>query len=415
MRPCVSVNLMTSGFCIIARSRAAPRKDKMAKLSRKNRLRTFAIWRCIERNRRRRIVLFSVMSLLTMRKKILLNLLLSLLGLVQSCASVAKPRHRSCRRFYRNPGWWQVVWNSYSDSRFKKTLRISRGTFQHILNHIRHLLTRENINEASISPEERLAICLYRLGRGDYYHTISQMLGLGIATICIIVSEVSHGLVSCLWANKVTKHLPTTEEMFINKMVDMEELWQFPYCWAAVDGCHIPIKCPPGGLESCKEYHNFKNFYSVVLMAFVDAKYRFIWASCGFPGNSHDAVVLQSTDLWQQMKEGDFIPKIGKEVHGKTVPPLILGDSAFPFQTWLIKPYTNAVLTPKQLYFNYRLSRARMVTEGAYGQLKGRWRVLLWKCEIIIIIISFYLNTIRITAKLMWSCIYMLLNLIYPN
>ena len=30
---------------------------------------------------------------------------------------------------------------------------------------------------------------------------------------------------------------------------------------------------------------------------------------------------------------------------------------------------------------SYRLSRARMVTEGAYGQLKGRWRVLLRKCE----------------------------------
>ena len=60
---------------------------------------------------------------------------------------------------------------------------------------------------------------------------------------------------------------------------------------------------------------------------------------------------------------------------------MIVGDSAFPMATWLMKPYTNAVLTPKQRYFNYRLSRARMVTEGAYGQLKGRWRVLLRKCE----------------------------------
>ena len=46
-----------------------------------------------------------------------------------------------------------------------------------------------------------------------------------------------------------------------------------------------------------------------------------------------------------------------------------------------MKPYTNAVLSPQQRYFNYRLSRARMVTEGAYGQLKGRWRVLLRKSE----------------------------------
>ena len=52
-----------------------------------------------------------------------------------------------------------------------------------------------------------------------------------------------------------------------------------------------------------------------------------------------------------------------------------------PFQPWLMKPYTNAALTPEERYFNYRLSRTRMVTEGAYGQLKGRWRVLLRKCE----------------------------------
>ena len=81
------------------------------------------------------------------------------------------------------------------------------------------------------------------------------------------------------------------------------------------------MKCPPGGLQACKEYHNFMNFYSTVLMAMVDSHYRFVWGSCGFPGNS------------------------------------------------------------QQRNFKYSLSRARMVTEGAYGQLKGRWRVLLRKSE----------------------------------
>ena len=38
-----------------------------------------------------------------------------------------------------------------------------------------------------------------------------------------------------------------------------------------------------------KQYYNFKNFYSAVLLALVDAKYRFIWASLGAPGNTHDS------------------------------------------------------------------------------------------------------------------------------
>ena len=54
-----------------------------------------------------------------------------------------------------------------------------------------------------------------------------------------------------------------------------DSLWQFRFCFGAVDGCHIPIKCPAGGLEANKEYHNFENFYSVVLMAVVDVQYRF--------------------------------------------------------------------------------------------------------------------------------------------
>ncbi|XP_028400782.1 protein ALP1-like [Dendronephthya gigantea] len=321
------------------------------------------------------------MYFLVMRKNMLLNILLSLMWLMQANSKVPIRRHRTCRRFFRNPGWWQTVWDTYSDARFKKTLRISRKTFQHILPPIRSRLERQNINEEPVTPEERLAICLYRLGRGDYYHTISQISGLGVSTERNIVCEVFLAIVECPWSSEVAKHLPTSKEMFKNKLVEMEGFWQFPFCWAAVDGCHIPIKCPPGGLESCKEYQNFKNFYSVVLMAFVDARYRFIWASCGFPGNSHDAVILQSTDLWQQIAEGVFFPQIGKRVMNRTLPPLVLGDSAFPLQSWLMKPYTDAVLTEEQRYFNYRLSRARMVTEGAYGRLKGRWRVLLRKCE----------------------------------
>ena len=110
-------------------------------------------------------------------------------------------------------------------------------------------------------------------------------------------------------------------------------------------------------------------------MAVVDAKYRFIWASVCYPGNSHDSIVLQSTHLWQEITENQAIPLIGKDVDSVNVQPVILGDRAFPLKSWLMKLYGNAVMTSQQKYFNYRLSRARMVTEAAYGQLKGRWRL----------------------------------------
>ena len=157
----------------------------------------------------------------------------------------------------------------------------------------------------------------------------------------------------------------------------MDELWQFPFTWAAVDDCHIPIKCPPGGNEACKEFHNFKNFYSFVLMSLVDAKYRFIWESCGSPGNSHDSIILQSTSLWIDIKDGMLLPNFMLRKDNVLVLPILLGDSAFPFETWLMKPFSKAVLSKQEIYFNYRLSRAKMVVECAYGQLKGRWRLLL--------------------------------------
>jgi hypothetical protein len=65
----------------------------------------------------------------------------------------------------------------------------------------------------------------------------------------------------------------------------MEERWQFPCCWAAIDGCHIPIKCPAGGGEAAKEYHNFKNFYSIVLMGLAHrCEISFYMGQCWFPG-----------------------------------------------------------------------------------------------------------------------------------
>ena len=60
------------------------------------------------------------------------------------------------------------------------------------------------------------------------------------------------------------------------------------------------------------------------------------------------------------------------------VPALIIADAACPLLPWVMKPFPdNGNLPIQNSHFNYRLSRARMVVENAFGCLKGRWSCLL--------------------------------------
>jgi hypothetical protein len=66
--------------------------------------------------------------------------------------------------------------------------------------------------------------------------------------------------------------------------------------------------------------------------------------------------------------------------HG-SIPFTTVGDSAFPNHSWLLKPYKEGTRVPLKRYFNLRLCSARVVSEHAYGMLKGRWRILYKKMD----------------------------------
>ena len=66
-------------------------------------------------------------------------------------------------------------------------------------------------------------------------------------------------------------------------------------------------------------------------MAMVNSNYRFVWCSCEFPGNSHDAIIFKSTNLWDSLQNG-LLPNMAKAVGEVSLPPLKVGDSVFPLQ-----------------------------------------------------------------------------------
>ena len=109
----------------------------------------------------------------------MLFLLLQNEALSQSYDRIRSHHKRICRRYLRNSGWFSNVLEKYSDESFKTILRVSRQTFTNILGFIRHDLQREYLCETRISPEERLEIFQYHLGRGDYYQTLSELTDYG--------------------------------------------------------------------------------------------------------------------------------------------------------------------------------------------------------------------------------------------
>ena len=132
-------------------------------------------------SRRQRCLLMKHIILRRRKKQKLLITLCS--ALISLCRKQKVKGNRRVTQCERNCGWFLKVWNPYDDERFKSCFRISRDTFNFILNRIGHHLTHDATAEEPIKPQERLGICLYGLSRGDYYHTIAEMIGRGLTTI----------------------------------------------------------------------------------------------------------------------------------------------------------------------------------------------------------------------------------------
>ena len=157
-----------------------------------------------------------------------------------------------------------------------------------------------------------------------------------------------------------------------------EDKWNFPHCIGAMDGKHVAIKAPP---RSGSAFYNYKEFFSIVLLAIVDALGRFIWYDIGANGRNNDAGIWRCTELRRRFENQETdLPAPRKLTDGTdfSVPFVIVGDEAFPLKTNLMKPYPRRSVNadPLKVIFNYRLSRARRVSECAFGMLVNRWRVL---------------------------------------
>ena len=181
---------------------------------------------------------------------------------------------------------------------------------------------------------------------------------------------------------------------------DFERRWQLPHTLGALDGKHCKITQPK---NSGSEYWCvYKKTFSIVLMALVDARYRFLWVDVGGVGSSNDASIWNQCSLKEHLEDETLnipppaklskdrpLPKktpAGLPILGEDgepvmedpldVPYFFIGDDAFALSINMMKPISRLHMTYEQSVYSYRISRARRCVENAFGILAHRWRVL---------------------------------------
>ena len=99
--------------------------------------------------------------------------------------------------------------------------------------------------------------------------------------------------------------------------------------------------------KSGSEYFNNKVYFSLVL-ALVDAEYKFLWVNVGASGSSSDAQIFSKRK--QKIENGTLglpPPKpMGPE--GPDLHYFLLGDDDFALMSWLVKPYSRRQLTREE-------------------------------------------------------------------
>ena len=223
------------------------------------------------------------------------------------------------------------------------------------------------------TPAAQLALCLYRLAHGCTFLTVGDLFGVAESTAHCIFHDVCKAIVECLYDKFV--YLPRNLDEWNQELRNFLENWEFP-CVGAWDGFHVYIS------TKLKNFYSFKKRYSVTNMGFIGHNKRFMWAAVGAPGSTHDSRLLKNCNIYSDINNGHVLPNksLSLNSYGK-IPFTTVGDSAFPSHPWLLKPYKECTRVPKQKYFNKRLCSARVVSEHAYGMLKGRWRIIYKKTE----------------------------------
>ncbi|XKL59922.1 hypothetical protein PGB90_000938 [Kerria lacca] len=225
----------------------------------------------------------------------------------------------------------------------------------------------------AITNHDRLAVTLEFLVTGDSYTSLQYLFRISKQSISQIIPVVCEALIEVL---KENMKIPSSvyERLHIAKKI--EDMWNFPHCLGAIDGKHVILQAPQ---NSGSEFFNYKCFFSIVLLALVDANYNLLYVDVGCQERISDDGVFKNCSLYKKLNRNELGFPRPKPLCGrhKEIPYFFIGDEAFTLTHKFMKVYSRTHLKGSlERIFNYRLCRARRVVENVFGISLSVFRVL---------------------------------------
>lgn len=254
----------------------------------------------------------------------------------------------------------------YDDDRFKILFRVSRRTFQIILNLIRNdpVFERNKRGRPQHPVDLQLMVVLYRLGCYGEASSIAKtafLFGLGDGGT---VQNITKRVFSVIL--KLTKRFifwPNDDE---RKALVCETFNELPHCIGYVDGTELRLAEKP--CEDPDSYLSRKQQYAIKAQIICDHKKRVRNLVVGYPGAVHDARIFKNCAIGSH-PERYFDSR-----------QYLLGDSAYKLSKTVITPFRiNAKglgSTPAGRKFNRCLGRYRVRVENTIGSVKERFNSL---------------------------------------
>lgn len=275
--------------------------------------------------------------------------------------------------------------DSWSDSKFKHRMRLSRKTTSRLIGELEQsgFIASHKFGLKPLEPKLCFYIFLSFIANTEPLTPIATRFDISISSAFRVIRKVVAWILSKL--NDAVKWPQNLEEIqFICDSFHAKT--GISNLVGVIDCIHIKIEKP----KNAREYCNAKGYFSIILQATVDANLRFTSLFCGEPGSSSCARVLKKSPLYNTASQNrdSLFP------HNT----FLVGHSGYPSLPWLLPPFReNKRLTLQQREFNLLHMTARKLSEKAFSLLKGRFRRIK--------LFSVYRNIAFITDTIAAACV----------